>query len=166
MVIDEYFNKIASKDDSLTALNTAFANEGAYVNIPRNKVVEKPIEIIYFSTGKEDVLLLQPRNLVVVGENAHVQIIERHQCIEGNPVLTNSVTEVFAQKRAIVAYLFVWREPHAQQFELLPLWRTHRFHLERHYHHWRQTTCGSFYLGESRHAQLRKPPELQNHYSR
>ena len=104
MVIDEYFNKIASKDDSLTALNTAFANEGAYVNIPRNKVVEKPIEIIYFSTGKEDVLMLQPRNLVVVGENAHVQIIERHQCIEGNPVLTNSVTEVFAQKRAIVDY--------------------------------------------------------------
>ena len=44
MVIDEYFNKIASKDESLTTLNTAFANEGAYINIPKSKVVEKPIE--------------------------------------------------------------------------------------------------------------------------
>ena len=104
MIIDEYFNKIASQDESLTTLNTAFANEGAYINIPKSKVVEKPIEIIYFSTGSEAALLLQPRNLVIVGENSHVQIIERHQSLNENPVLTNSVTEIFAQKRAIVDY--------------------------------------------------------------
>jgi Fe-S cluster assembly protein SufD len=104
MILDEYFNKIASREESLTTLNTAFAAEGAYIHIPKSKVVEKPIEIIYFSTGKEDALMVQPRNLVVVGENAHVQIIERHQSINENPVLTNSVTEIFAQKRAIVDY--------------------------------------------------------------
>ena len=52
MVIDNYFNRIASKDESLTALNTAFANEGAYINIPKSKVVDKPIEIMYFATGR------------------------------------------------------------------------------------------------------------------
>ena len=104
MVIDEYFNKIASKDESLTTLNTAFAKEGAYINVPKSKVVDKPIEIIYFSTGNEAALMVQPRNLVIVGENAHVQIIERHQSLNINPVLTNSVTEIFAQKRAIVDY--------------------------------------------------------------
>ena len=104
MVIDEYFNKIANKDESLTSLNTAFAFEGAYINIPRNKVADKPIEIINFSTGSESALLVQPRNLIIVGENAHVQIIERHQSLNENPVLTNSVTEIFAQKRAIVDF--------------------------------------------------------------
>lgn len=104
LVIEEYFNKIASKDETLTSLNTAFALEGAYINIPKNKIADKPIEIIYFSTGIEDALMVQPRNLVVVGENAHVQIIERHQSLNSNPVLTNSVTEIFAQKRAIVDY--------------------------------------------------------------
>ena len=104
MYIDEYFNKIASKEESLTSLNTAFASEGAYINIPKSKVVEKPIEIIYFSTGTEAALMVQPRNLVIVGENAHVQIIERHQSLNNNPVLTNSVTEIFAQKRAVVDY--------------------------------------------------------------
>lgn len=104
LVIDEYFNKIASKDETLTSLNTAFAQEGAYINIPKNKIADKPIEIIYFSTGIEDALMVQPRNLVIVGENAHVQIIERHQSLNSNPVLTNSVTEIFAQKRAIVDY--------------------------------------------------------------
>ena len=104
MIIDEYFNKIASKDETLTTLNTAFSLEGAYINIPKNKIADKPIEIIYFSTGVEDALMVQPRNLVIVGENAHVQIIERHQSLNSNPVLTNSVTEIFAQKRAIVDY--------------------------------------------------------------
>ncbi len=104
MVIDNYFNKIANKDESLTSLNTAFANEGAYINIPKSKVVDKPIEIMYFSTGNEAALLVQPRNLIIVGENSHVQIIERHQSLNENPVLTNSVTEIFAQKRAIVDY--------------------------------------------------------------
>ncbi|MBP6759789.1 MAG: Fe-S cluster assembly protein SufD [Flavobacterium sp.] len=104
MVIDTYFNQIANKEESLTSLNTAFANEGAYINIPKSKVVRKPIEIMYFSTGSEAALLIQPRNLIVVGENSHVQIIERHQSLNENPVLTNSVTEIFAQKRAIVDY--------------------------------------------------------------
>ncbi len=104
MVIDSYFNQIANKEDSLTSLNTAFSLEGAYINIPKSKVVDKPIEIIYFSTGNEAALMVQPRNLVIVGENAHVQIVERHQSLNSNPVLTNSVTEVFAQKRAIVDY--------------------------------------------------------------
>ncbi|HEU4497206.1 MAG TPA: Fe-S cluster assembly protein SufD [Flavobacterium sp.] len=104
MVIDEYFNKIADKGESLTSLNTAFAYEGAYINIPRGRVADKPIEIISLSTGNESALLVQPRNLIIVGENAHVQIIERHQSLNENPVLTNVVTEIFAQKRAIIDY--------------------------------------------------------------
>ena len=102
-VIDNYFNKIA-KQDNLTSLNTAFATEGAYINIPKNIEVEKPIQIIHFTTGSEAATMLQPRNLIVVGENSHVQIIERHQSLTSNPVLTNAVTEIFADKRAFVDY--------------------------------------------------------------
>ncbi|GAA4294791.1 Fe-S cluster assembly protein SufD [Aestuariibaculum suncheonense] len=103
LVIENYFNKIASKD-SLTSLNTAFSSEGAFIHIPKNKVVEKPIQIVHFSSGNEAATMLQPRNLIVVDENSHVQIIERHQSLTDNPVLTNCVTEVFANKRAIVDY--------------------------------------------------------------
>ncbi|GAB7255785.1 Fe-S cluster assembly protein SufD [uncultured Polaribacter sp.] len=100
-VIDNYFNKIA-KEDNLTSLNTAFANEGAYIYIPKNVEVEKPIQIINFTTGTEDATMLQPRNLIVAEQNAHVQIIERHQSLTSNPVLTNAVTEVYAAKDATV----------------------------------------------------------------
>lgn len=102
-VIENYFNKIAAKN-GLNALNTAFCQEGAYIHIKKNKLAERPIQIIHFSTGKEPALLLQPRNLIVVDENAQVQIIERHQSLTENPTLTNSVTEIFAAKRAIIDY--------------------------------------------------------------
>jgi len=103
LVIENYFNKAASKD-SLASLNTAFSSEGAYIHIPKNKIADKPIQVIHFSTGNESASLLQPRNLIVAEENSHVQIIERHQSLTDNAVLTNSVTEIFARKRAIVDY--------------------------------------------------------------
>lgn len=103
-VIDVYFNKVASKDESLTTLNTAFSREGAYIYIPKHKMPKKPVEIVHFATGNEASLMLQPRNLIVVEENAELQVIERHQSLTSNEVLTNSVTEIFAAESAIVDY--------------------------------------------------------------
>lgn len=103
-IIDVYFNKVASKEESLTTLNTAFSKEGAYIYIPKNKVPKKPIEILHFATGNEATLLLQPRNLIIAEENAELQIIERHQSLTSNEILTNSVTEIFAAKNAIIDY--------------------------------------------------------------
>lgn len=102
-VIENYFNK-AAKEDNMTSLNTAFTKEGAYINIPRNVEVEKPIQIINFTTGSEAATMVQPRNLIVVGQNAHVQIIERHQSLTENAVLTNAVTEIFSDRHATVDY--------------------------------------------------------------
>ena len=102
MIVDHYFGTIASEKDSLTALNTAFSKEGVFVNVPKNTVLPKPIQVLHFSTGNEKEIMLQPRNLIVVGENSHAQIYERHQSLSENVVLTNAVTEVFASKRAIV----------------------------------------------------------------
>jgi len=103
-IIDVYFNKVASKDESLTTLNTAFCKEGAYIYIPKNKMPKKPVEIIHFATGNETSLMLQPRNLIVVEENAELQVIERHQSLTANAVLTNCVTEIFAAKSANIDY--------------------------------------------------------------
>ena len=113
--IEAYYNKIASKD-SITSLNTAFAKEGAYINIPNNKEVDKPIEIINFSTGNETALMMQPRNLIIVGENAHVQIIERHQSLSDNAVFTNSVTEIFAEKRAYLDFYKIQNDKEKRLF--------------------------------------------------
>ena len=103
-LIETYFNKIAPQEDSLTALNTSYAKEGAFIYIPRSIDTEKPIEIIHFSSGKEKAIWLQPRNLIVVDQNAQVQIIERHQSLKDHPVVTNSVTEIYVHQDAFMDY--------------------------------------------------------------
>ena len=103
-IIKKFFNKSANSEDSLTSLNTAFSKEGAYIHIPKNTILEKPIEIIHFATGSEAALMLQPRNLIIVEENSELEIIERHQSLTVNPIFTNSVTEIFAQKNSNVDY--------------------------------------------------------------
>lgn len=102
-VIENYYNKVASQD-GLSSLNTAFAREGAYIHVGDNTIVNKPVEIVYISTGQEHNLMVQPRNLVVVGKNSQIQIIERHQSITDKEVLTNCVTEIYADERAMVDY--------------------------------------------------------------
>ena len=103
-LINTYFNKIAPSDESLTSLNTSYAKEGAFVYIPKKTVAEKPIEIIHFSSGVQDSLWLQPRNLIVIDKNSQVQIIERHQSLKEHAVVTNSVTEIYVHEEAFVDY--------------------------------------------------------------
>jgi len=103
LIVENYFNKIAH-NDGVTSLNTAFSNEGAFIHIPKNKFVEKPVQIIHFSTGNKSSLMFQPRNMIVIEENSQVQIIERHQSLSENKVFTNSVTEIYAEKKSIIDY--------------------------------------------------------------
>jgi len=104
ILVDHYFNTITNKKNNFTLLNTAFARQGTYIHIRKNKFIEKPIQIIYFSTKTEKPLLLQPRNLIIVDENSQVSIIEKHKSLGNHTVLTNSVTEIFANKRTVINY--------------------------------------------------------------
>lgn len=103
-LIDTYFGSVADNHESMTALNTTYAREGAYIYIPPSVVAEKPIEIIHLSTGDQGAVWLQPRNLIVVDRNAQVQIVERHQSLKEHRVVTNCVTEIFAHQEALVDY--------------------------------------------------------------
>lgn len=103
-IIEGYLGKSPQNTEAMSALNTAFAREGAFIHVPENRVVDKPIQIMHFASGIDTAVLAQPRNLVVVGKNAGVQIIERHQNLSQNRVLTNAVTEVFAAEQARVDY--------------------------------------------------------------
>ena len=103
LVIENYFDKIAKKD-GITSLNTAFSCEGSYIHIPKNIQVDKPIQIIYFSTGKNESVLYQPRNLVVVDENSQVEIIEKYHSLNDNSILVNTVTEIYADKKSNVKH--------------------------------------------------------------
>ncbi|MDO5607132.1 MAG: Fe-S cluster assembly protein SufD [Capnocytophaga sp.] len=103
-IVSDYFNKNADKNDAFTELNTATATHGTFVRIKKNKVVEKPIQIVYLTTNQSFPLFANVRNLIIAEENTDAKIVEIHRSFSENIVLTNSVTEIFCGKSAFLDY--------------------------------------------------------------
>jgi Fe-S cluster assembly protein SufD len=97
--IEKHFAKYADyQRHPFTALNTANAQDGGLVVVPDGKVVEGFIHILFVGDG--DGVWSHPRNLVVVGRNAQVAVVETY--VGSGSYFTNAVTEIVAGDGAIV----------------------------------------------------------------
>ncbi len=98
-VVSEYFATQANYDnDAFTALNTAFACDGAFVLIPRGIIVEAPIHLLFVSTNQT---VAYPRVLIVAEEGAIATIIESYVAPGDDEIyFTNAVTEVITKADA------------------------------------------------------------------
>jgi Fe-S cluster assembly protein SufD len=81
-----------------TALNTANAQDGALIEIPDGAVVDGFIHLLFVGDGDE--VWSHPRNLIVVGRNAQVTIVETY--VGRGKTFTNTVTELVAKEGAVV----------------------------------------------------------------
>ena len=87
-----------------TALNTAFLRDGVLIHVPANTAVDKPIHLIHVVTAPE-AAIVQPRTMIVTGQDARVQVIQTVVVHSSSPVLINSVSEVFVSANASVDHL-------------------------------------------------------------
>lgn len=94
--IAEYFSKYAKIENGFVALNTAFAQDGVVINIPDNKIIEDPIHILNFTGSRNEHILAQPRNLIVLGKGSQVKLVESYHSIGEEANLTNVVTEIIS----------------------------------------------------------------------
>ncbi len=84
--------------NAMVALNYANMQDGARIEIPAGTIVEGFIHLVF--TGYGDGIWSHPRNLIVVGANAQVAIVETYT---GNGAyFTNAVTEIVAGENAVV----------------------------------------------------------------
>lgn len=89
--------------DGLVALNTLFAQDGVFIYIPENTVIEKPLQIINLSHSFKN-LRITRRNLIVAEENSIANIVVCDHTLSDQSYLANSLTEIFAGKNAILSY--------------------------------------------------------------
>lgn len=81
------------KLNRMLALNTALYSDGYYLEVPKNVVLDKPVQIINIYTAA-DHTVFQPRHLVVVNQNAKAELIESSIFVKNdNRVVLNSVTQ-------------------------------------------------------------------------
>jgi Fe-S cluster assembly protein SufD len=97
--------------DPFSALNTAFMEDGAYIEVSRGVVLESPIHLLFLSTAHDRAMMNHPRNLIVCGENSQATIIEDYVSLgRGSRVLSNTATELIAGDHSVISHYMIERE--------------------------------------------------------
>jgi Fe-S cluster assembly protein SufD len=98
------------RQDAFTALNTALLHDGAYVRIPRGTVLERPIAVLYVSTGDSGPQMVHPRNLIVAGPESQAAILEDYVSLRSGVFFSNVITELIVGENSVVDHYMVERE--------------------------------------------------------
>ncbi len=78
-ILEKHVGKHAPLEaDSFVGLNTAFFQDGAFVEIPKNTVVDEPIHLLFLSASKDLPIVSYPRNLLLLGANSQATVIETY----------------------------------------------------------------------------------------
>jgi Fe-S cluster assembly protein SufD len=88
------------QDHALLALNTAFFQDGACVQIADGAIVDGPLQIVFVSTASQPNAVTHPRVLILAGRDAEVSVIESYVGLGSGAYWSNAVTEIVAEENA------------------------------------------------------------------
>ncbi len=94
------FNKIATISDEFVAQNTSHFQEGIYIAIKENAIIEHPIELIYINKTDEKKSFLPIRAIINLEKNSSVTFVSNFKNNYDNQLFTNIVTEILVSENA------------------------------------------------------------------
>lgn len=100
-----HYNKYApaAAKDGLVALNTAFAQDGVFVYIPKGVKLKRPLQIVNLLRARADLMAYQ-RNMILLEEGAEATLLVCDHTLSEDYFLMNNVTEVFTGEGAHLDY--------------------------------------------------------------
>ena len=106
-LVKEAYMTLAVKadEDKLTAFHAAFMSGGMFLYVPKNVVIEEPIEAVFLQNAASNTNFVK-HVLIVADENSQFNYLERFQTVgEGDVKSTaNIVVEVIAKQGARVKF--------------------------------------------------------------
>ncbi len=99
-LVQKYYGQLAdTSKDGVTAFNTAFAQDGVFLYVPKNVVVERPIQLVNILRGDVD-FMSNRRVLVVLEEGAQACMLTCDHAMDEVNFLATQVVEVFVGENA------------------------------------------------------------------
>ncbi len=99
-LVGKYYGKLAdTSKDGITAFNTAFAQDGVLLYVPKNVTVERPIQLVNILRGDVD-FLVNRRVLIVLEEGAQARMLMCDHAMDNVNFLATQVIEVFVGANA------------------------------------------------------------------
>ena len=94
---------LATDRPGFDAMNAAFLQDGAFIRLGRDAVLEQPIHLLFISTGQEDAMTTV-RNIIQAGPGSAATVIESWVALNDATSLTNTVTEIMLDENAALAH--------------------------------------------------------------
>lgn len=91
------------ENNPLTALNTAFMQDGFFVYIPENVHMTKPMQVVSLVNTDQN-LLIQTRNLIITERNSSLKLVHCDDSIKFGKTFINTVTEIVVGDNSAVEY--------------------------------------------------------------
>ncbi len=88
---------------SLDALNQLLFNDGLFIYVPENVVVDKPMQLISLTETQEN-LLIHNRNLIILERNASLKFVQCDDSLHQQKNFINNHTQVVLNENAHFSY--------------------------------------------------------------
>ena len=100
-LVQKYYGKLAeTSKDGVTAFNTALAQDGFMLYVPKGVVVEKPIQLVNILRADVN-FMVNRRLLVVLEEGAQARLLVCDHAMDDVNFLSTQVVEVFAAENSV-----------------------------------------------------------------
>ena len=120
-LVKKYYGQLAdTSKDGVTAFNTTFAQDGVLLYVPKNVVVEKPIQLVNILRADVN-FMVNRRVLIVLEEGAQARLLVCDHAMDNVNFLATQVIEVFVGERAVFD-LYELEETHTSTVRLSNLY--------------------------------------------
>jgi Fe-S cluster assembly protein SufD len=91
-------------DNSFSALNSAFFQDGGFVHLGAGKALAQPVHLVFVSTAAEPGMTVHPRNLIVLEKGSKATVVESYVSTLQAAYFTNAVTELVLDENAFLEH--------------------------------------------------------------
>lgn len=100
-LVKKYYGKLAdTSKDAVTAFNTAFAQDGVLMYVPKNVIVDRPIQLVNILRADVN-FMVNRRVLIILEEGAQARLLICDHAMDNVNFLATQVIEVFAEENSV-----------------------------------------------------------------
>ena len=102
--------EMPGQSNGFSAMNLAAFDDGAFIYLPPDQGDMGLVHLLWINASHDQPVVVHPRNLVIIGSNNQITLVQTYAGFSSQPTLCNAVTEMVVGKGAKVELIKLQRE--------------------------------------------------------
>jgi len=102
--IETHLGSVDKSKDSFALLNAAFYQEGIFIYVPENTIVQKPLLILHINDANDKQVIAHTKLLAIVEKGSRISIVEKSDSLGEQSCLHTFTEEIIVKENAEFDY--------------------------------------------------------------